>query len=331
MKDQIELVVTEKPVAAGFRLAVAVSAVVHGLLAWLVWTYKPELPPPRPNAPIARYVELMRQNPKEFTEAPGQKVEQKPLNAPFSNANRRASMPNPTGDQPTLRPGDGRGMYQPPTSPEPRGPQAMAATPPIQQQAQRPQQQQQQAALAPNPAHTPATPIDDSRLTFRQPTMQASAVASPASAADWTRAIQQAGKAAVRGGGDGVGADPNRFGGEKGYAEQGPLSFETQWYDWGDYAQSMVSRIRVNWYAGMPQLIRSGIQGKVTIRFTIQRDGRITDVTMLESSGAPPYDFAAKKAIEQSSPLNPLPKDFPNPYERVTAVFYYNMEIPGGG
>jgi hypothetical protein len=49
---------------------------------------------------------------------------------------------------------------------------------------------------------------------------------------------------------------------------------------------------------------------------------------MLESSGAPPYDHAAKKAIEQSSPLNPLPKDFPNPYERVTAQFYYNMEIP---
>ena len=88
----------------------------------------------------------------------------------------------------------------------------------------------------------------------------------------------------------------------------------------------MVSRIRVNWYAWMPQLIRSGIKGRVTIRFTIQRDGRITDVTMLESSGAPPYDFAAKKAIEQSSPLNPLPKDFPNPYERVTAVFYYNMD-----
>jgi TonB family protein len=90
----------------------------------------------------------------------------------------------------------------------------------------------------------------------------------------------------------------------------------------------MVSRIRVNWYANMPQLIRTGIAGVVTIRFTIQRDGRITDVAVLKSSGHPPYDFAARKAIELSSPLAPLPKNFPNPNERVTAMFYYNMQIP---
>jgi TonB family protein len=90
----------------------------------------------------------------------------------------------------------------------------------------------------------------------------------------------------------------------------------------------MVSRIRVNWYANMPQIIRTGLQGVVTIRFTIQRDGRITDVTILNSSTVPPYDFAARKAIELSSPLSPLPKDFPNPNERVTAMFYYNRDLP---
>jgi len=90
----------------------------------------------------------------------------------------------------------------------------------------------------------------------------------------------------------------------------------------------MVSRIRVNWYANMPQLIRTGMQGVVTIRFTIHRDGRISDVTILKSSGVPPYDHAARKAIELSSPLNALPKDFPNSTERVTCMFYYNMQVP---
>ena len=75
-------------------------------------------------------------------------------------------------------------------------------------------------------------------------------------------------------------------------------------------------------------LIRTGMKGVVTIRFTIQRDGRITDLTILDSSTVPPYDFAARKAIELSSPLNPLPKDFPNDHERVTAMFYYNLEPP---
>jgi periplasmic protein TonB len=90
----------------------------------------------------------------------------------------------------------------------------------------------------------------------------------------------------------------------------------------------MVSRIRVNWYANMPQLIRSGIQGVVTIRFTIERNGRISAVEILNSSGHPPYDFAARKAIELSSPLNALPANFPGERERVTAMFYYNMQIP---
>ena len=92
--------------------------------------------------------------------------------------------------------------------------------------------------------------------------------------------------------------------------------------------QSLISRIRVNWYANMPQIIRTGMAGVVTIRFTIHRDGRISDITILKSSTVPPYDFAARKALELSSPLNPLPKDFPNPTERVTAMFYYNMQPP---
>ncbi len=117
-------------------------------------------------------------------------------------------------------------------------------------------------------------------------------------------------------------------GGEKGFAESGPLSFETQWYDWGEYAQSMVSKIRINWYDNMPPLIRTGMKGVVTIRFTIRRDGSITDVTIISSSTIPPYDFAARKAIELSSKLNPLPKDFPNSSERVTAMFFYNQEPP---
>jgi TonB family protein len=154
--------------------------------------------------------------------------------------------------------------------------------------------------------------------------VKASAASGPT--VDWNQAIRKVGEVASLGGGDNL--DLERIGGERGTAEQGPLSFETRWFDWGDYAQSMVSRIRVNWYGNMPQIIRSGIKGVVTIRFTIHRDGRISDITILESSTVPPYDFAARKALELSSPLNPLPKNFPKDTERVTAQFYYNTEIP---
>jgi len=132
------------------------------------------------------------------------------------------------------------------------------------------------------------------------------------------------GKVASLGDGQNVGVS----GGERGFADAGPISFESQWFEWGDYADSMVRKIRVNWYDNMPPLIRMGVKGIVTIRFTILRGGRIAEITILESSGVPPFDFAAKKAIELSSPLAPLPKNFPNPQERVTAQFYYNMTPP---
>jgi TonB family protein len=320
LQERIDLVVVaeERRKAGGLSASVAVSLVLHALLlVWFIRSYDSIATVPQ-DAPIARYVELMRQNPEQrqpFTEAPGPAIDRAPSpNAALSDKDRRASSPRPTGDQPTVRPGDGSGRsYTPPSGPAgPRGVQQSAPS--------RAQQQQQQPQMTePSPAE-PRTAPSDSSLLYR-PT-QANITGLP----NLREVIQTIGRTGP-GGPDGGPSIPGG-GGEQGTAEQGPLSFETQWYDWGDYAQSMVSKIRVNWYANMPQFIRTGVGGVVTIRFTIQRDGRITDITTLKSSGHPPYDQAARKAIELSSPLKPLPADFPNLNERVTCMFYYNMEIP---
>ena len=306
MREEIDLIVEDKPRSGGISLAVGISLVLHGLfLAWVVTRYKPVIVAPA-NTPITRYVEFLKQNPREFVEAPGPKAPSAPITAPYSDANRRASMPKPTGDQPTRRPGDGSGIYTPPM-------RSGAAQPNPAAQSQQPAQQ--------SAAEAGEAPQSTDRI--------APYIESKASDVDWRTAIREVGRVASLGGSQGLNLDAMGGGGERGFAaEAGPLSFETQWYDWGEYAQSMVSRIRVNWYENMPVLIRSGMKGQVTIRFTIQRDGRITDVQTIKSSTVPPYDFAAKKAIELSSPLNPLPKDFPNDSERVTAMFYYNMEVP---
>ncbi len=324
MHEQIDLVVVteEKRKAGGLSVATVVSLILHS--AFIIWFItRPHQPAPvEGDRPLVRYVQLLQKNnPKDFVEAPGPEVAKKaPLTAPLSNRNRQASMPEPTGTTPTQRPGDGRGLYTPPSRPPGQQQQAQQQQPVQQQQAQ-------QAAASAQGLDAPQTvdshrarAASDETFVYRGGPNQAAASAP----VDLRAALKS-----IRGP-IGGGEEPdlgNTGGGDKGFAEQGPLSFETQWYDWGDYAQSMVSRIRVNWYANMPQLIRTGIAGVVTIRFTIQRDGRLTDVIILKSSGHPPYDFAARKAIELSSPLNPLPKDFPNPNERVTAMFYYNRRI----
>jgi TonB family protein len=317
LQERLELIVEEKRRGGGIALAVGSSFILHGLLVfWFVRSYR-GVPRVATSAPIARYVELMKNNPRDFTEAPGAKVERAPIHAPLSNANRQAAMPKPTGDQPTVRPGDGSSLYIPQRGAQP-------------QQASRQQQQQRSASAAEQtaaaaPSGVASPPAVDDRTAFRvapQGVTQANA-----GAINWRAAITDAAKVASLGSGDGV--DLGKAGGERGFtAEAGPLSFETKWFDWGDYSQSMVSKIRVNWYNQMPQLVRTGMKGIATIRFTIQRDGRITDVEIVESSGVPPYDFAARKAIELSSPLNALPKDFPNSSERVVAMFFYNSEPP---
>ena len=237
----------------------------------------------------------------------------------MSDANRRAASPEPTGDKLTTRPGDGSSLYTPPT--QRRG------APPTPQQQQQPTPQQQAAADAARQSMMapPAQPNAASASTFRQP-VQKLASAAPV---NWNNAIREVVKSHPVGNGEGFDLS-QAAGGDKGYtAEAGPLSFETQWFDWGDYAESMVSKIRINWYGIMPDLIRTGLKGVVTIRITIHRDGRISDITILKSSGVPPYDNAAVKALEASSALKHLPADFPKDSERVTFMFYYNMEIPG--
>jgi TonB family protein len=311
VSEELYFVVDDEERGGGVSIAVIVSVIVHTLLIIYIIRHYHPVTAADTATPMVHYVELIKQN-RDFTEAPGAKTKAAPINAPFSDANRKASMPNPTGDKPTLRPGES-GFYTPSTkagAEESARARKVAAA------------EQELSAKQPPPASEPSNSQSGATFTYRPPSQ-----ASASTGIDWRNAIREVGKIASIGTGQ-QSMDLGQQGGEKGFAESGPLSFETQWYDWGDYAQSMVSKIRVNWYNNMPQLIQTGLKGVVTIRFTIQRNGTITDITMLGSSNAPPYDFAAKKAIELSSPLNPLPSDFPNPSERVTCMFFYNEEPP---
>src|SRR6202171_1667601 len=329
MEEHLDFLIDDAPQdegGGGIRIpwSVVVSFILHVIfITWVVLNYHA----PRADAvrtPMVQYVELMRQQPKDFTQAPGQKSAAKPINAPFSDANRKAATPKPTGEQPTLRPGDGSALYTPRTpAGDNRRPQP--PSPAIRQPAQTPSSAQQaaqdaaaatQQALQRSPNAPPAATAPSSMQPYRGDH-------KPSGPVDLRQAIREVSKVASLGGGQ-QGLDLGNTGGDKGYAAEGPLSFETQWYDWGEYAAGMVNRIRVNWHGQMPTLIQTGLKGVVTIRFTIHRDGHISDVTILNSSTVPPYDYAAKKAIELSSPLNPLPKDFPDETERVTAMFFSN-------
>lgn len=89
----------------------------------------------------------------------------------------------------------------------------------------------------------------------------------------------------------------------------------------------MLAKIRSNWH--IPELAQMGVPGVVKIRFHIERDGTVTGLTILDESGKPPMDFAARDAIAYSSKFDPLPPDLTGVLrEGVTITFYYNRKAP---
>jgi TonB family protein len=121
-----------------------------------------------------------------------------------------------------------------------------------------------------------------------------------------------------------AGAFPDRPGGQ---VDVGPLTFDTEWYDWGPYAAEMLRRIRYHW--SIPEVAQMGVPGVVRIHFFIERDGQVTGLEIQRESGHPPMDFAARDAILDASPLPPLPADLTGVFhEGVTITFYYNTPVP---
>ncbi len=108
----------------------------------------------------------------------------------------------------------------------------------------------------------------------------------------------------------------------------GGLSFDTKGFDWGPYARKIYWIIWMNWTQGWPPAARAGLPGVSTVRFRIHRDGTISGIAVLDSSGTEAFDTCATLALEASSPLPPLPPEFQKDSEGITARFLYNVSEP---
>jgi TonB family protein len=83
------------------------------------------------------------------------------------------------------------------------------------------------------------------------------------------------------------------------------------------YIATMVDRIRGAWNQNQ------GSRGVAFIKFTIQRDGRLTDYIVEKPSGSTPLDLAALRAVAVTKSLPPLPNEYPNPTLVVHLSFEY--------
>jgi protein TonB len=84
----------------------------------------------------------------------------------------------------------------------------------------------------------------------------------------------------------------------------------------------LTAELRKNWFIPVKDASR---RGTVVVRLTVQKDGRITDVGLVQSSGVESFDTGALHAITASSPTGPLPAAYPDLQLPLTLTFYFNV------
>jgi TonB family protein len=108
---------------------------------------------------------------------------------------------------------------------------------------------------------------------------------------------------------------------QKAIQSEGTGFFGVGSYPIGEYAELIIERIKGNWY--IPSNLRKS-QGRTTVVFFIEKDGRYSNAHIVTPSGSSSLDLAALNAIIGSDPFPPLPKGFPGDRVGAKFVFAYN-------
>jgi len=300
------------------RRAVEISVLLHLLVIFLIAPRVSELwSASVSNHPLVPVTPPEDEKPLnfEFVDLPEDREEPPPNDrVPLSDRDRRAhggegdpsARPGVSGNTPQLVQSDGglelrRGA--PPQAPGTRRQQVPPPQPEPQQPEERPEPEPRRPTPGPDGAGERQAPDQ------RPPTQQL---------------LPPPGAWALPPDTGGLPQQPDRGGGQ---VDAGGVSFDTQWYDWGPYAKKMLAKIRAHWR--IPEIAQLGVPGVVRIRFYIERDGTMTSLAILNESGKPPMDFAARDAIGGAAPFDPLPSDLTGvDREGVTITFFYNTRPP---
>lgn len=271
--------------------------------------------------------DMTRQKDLTYLEMPPdlQKVERPKSSDIISDKDRIAMSKHPQLDAKQLkkildssRPGR-PGVPSPPAQPQPN---------------QAPQAAQNAGASGPQGAQPqPPPPASSEVASLQQPTppKQKPQVNFGGSMSAGS-AIEQAARAALANRGGGYGGEGGDYGLGQGQRGQMLGNMEvlsdTMGVDFGPYLQRVLQNVRQNWYLLIPEVARPPImkKGKVAIEFAILKNGSVSGMQRVSSSGDIALDRAAWAGITNSNPFPPLPSQFGGQYLGLRFYFYYNPE-----
>jgi len=91
------------------------------------------------------------------------------------------------------------------------------------------------------------------------------------------------------------------------------------------WVRRFLSQVRKNWI--VPTATTS-LKGHVSVSFNVHKDGTITDVVVVGPSQFYALNTSSLNAIAASSPVEPLPAEYPDEMAPITITFYYNEAPP---
>ena len=104
----------------------------------------------------------------------------------------------------------------------------------------------------------------------------------------------------------------------------GAFSFDSQGFDLGDYDRKMHQAVEREWNPPSGPVQR-GERGCTLLSFTIERNGRVSEVSLLATSGLESYDRAAMTALRNAI-LPPLPAKMTLEHLTGRSAFFINEQ-----
>jgi TonB family protein len=111
-----------------------------------------------------------------------------------------------------------------------------------------------------------------------------------------------------------------------GTGEFGPeLQFDTKGVEFGPWVRRFIEKVKRNWLVPTTAM---WLKGHVVLTFNVHKDGRITDLTLVQPCDVDSFNRAAYNALAASNPVYPLPPEYPADRAFFTVTFYYNETPP---
>jgi TonB family protein len=103
------------------------------------------------------------------------------------------------------------------------------------------------------------------------------------------------------------------------------IQFDTKGVEFGPWIRRFIAQIKRNWF--IPYAAMS-FRGHVVLTFNVHKDGRISDLSVMQPSSVDAFNASAFNALQASNPTQPLPPEYPADEAFFTVTFYYNENPP---